>query len=130
MDTIADMLIRIKNGQTAKKSAVSFGYSRLRWEISKILERAGYIGVASKKGRKNKKLIEVALLYDSKTGQPVVSNVRRMSRLGRRLYRGFREIHAPRNGFGTAVYSTPKGLLTDREARKEKVGGEVLFEIW
>src|SRR3989344_7001275 len=128
MDTIADMLIRIKNGQSAKKEAVSFGYSQLRWEIAKILERTQYVGVASKKGRKNKKLIEVGLLYDPTTGKPVVSDVRRMSKLGRRLYRGFREIYTPRNGFGIAVYSTPKGLLTDREARKEKVGGEVLFE--
>lgn len=129
MDPIADMLIRIKNGQSSKKESVVFGHSKLKLEIARILERAGYVGTVIKKGRKNKKLIEVGLLYDAH-GQPKISNAKRLSKPSRRLYRGFREIFHPRNGYGIAVYSTPKGLLTDREARKEKIGGEALFELW
>ena len=129
MDPIADMLIRIKNAQSSKKESVVFGYSKLKFEIVRILERVGYVGVVSKKGRKNKKLIEAVLLYDA-NGNPKISNSKRLSKPSRRLYRGFREIFHPKNGYGITIYSTPKGLLTDREARKEKIGGEALFELW
>ena len=129
-DHISDMLIRIKNAQRVRKEATQFGYSKIKWEIARVLEKTGYVGSVVRKGRKNKKLIEVVLLYDETTKKPMISEVRRISKLGRRVYRGYREIFAPKNGFGAAIYSTPKGLLTDRQARKEKVGGEVLFEIW
>ena len=129
MDPIADMVIRIKNAQRARKEAVQFGYSKIKWNIARVLEEAGYIGSATRKGRKNKRAIEIALLYDEVTKNPKISEIRRISRLGRRMYRGYREIFAPKNGFGVAVYSTPKGLLTDKHARKEKVGGEIMFEI-
>ncbi len=129
MDPIADMLIRIKNGQTAKKETVLFGHSKIKWEIAKLLERIGYIGVVNRKGRKNKKLIEIVLLYDA-AGKQKISNVRRLSLPSKRVYRGFREIYPPKNGYGIAVYSTPQGLVTDREARKQKIGGEALFELW
>jgi len=129
MDPIADMLVRIKNAQAARKKTVSFGHSKIKWEIAKIIEQSGYIGETARKGRRNKKIIEVALLYDT-SKNPCISGIRRVSSPVRKIYRGFREIFAPRNGFGIAVYSTPKGLLTDRQARKEKIGGEVLFEIW
>lgn len=130
MDPIADMLVQIKNAQRARKEAVQFGYSKIKWDIARILEEAGFVGAAARRGRKNKKLIELALLYDEATKNPKISDIRRISKLGRRVYRGYREIFAPKNGFGVAVYSTPKGLLTDRQARKEKTGGEILFEIW
>ena len=130
MDPIADMLIRIKNAQRARKEAAQFGYSKIKWDIARVLEQIGYIGGATRKGRKNKRLIEVELLYDTATKEPKISDTRRISKLGRRVYRGYREIFAPKNGFGVAVYSTPKGLLTNQQARKEKVGGEILFEIW
>ena len=124
------MLIRIKNAQRARKEAAQFGYSKIKWDIARVLEQIGYIGGATRKGRKNKRLIEVELLYDTATKEPKISDTRRISKLGRRVYRGYREIFAPKNGFGVAVYSTPKGLLTNQQARKEKVGGEILFEIW
>lgn len=129
MDPIADMLIRIKNAQSSKKESVVFGYSKLKFEIARILERVGYVGVVNKKGRKNKKLIEVGLLYDAQ-GKPKISNTKRLSKPSRRLYFGFREVFHPKNGYGITIYSTPRGLLTDREVRKEKVGGEALFEVW
>ena len=129
MDPIADMLIRIKNAQVARKEMTSFGYSKVKWEIAKILERVGYCKAVNRKGKKNRKLIEIELLYNS-SGVPKITGVRRMSSPGRRVYKGFREIYAPRSGFGISVYSTPKGILTDRDTAKEAVGGEFLFEIW
>lgn len=129
MDPIADMLVRIKNAQAARKEAATFGYSKIKWDIAKLLEQAGYIVAVNKKGKKNRKLIEVILMYDAQ-GMPKVTGLRRISSPGRRIYKGFREIHSVKNGFGVALYSTPKGILLDKDARKEKVGGEVLCEIW
>ncbi|QQG42633.1 MAG: 30S ribosomal protein S8 [Candidatus Giovannonibacteria bacterium] len=128
-DPIADMLIRIKNAQAVRKGAVSFGYSKIKFEIAKLLERAGYAGQVEQRGKKNAKLIEMKLLYEE-DGAPKVSGARRASKPSRRFYRGHREIYPPRGGFGIAVYSTPKGLMTNKEAKRAKLGGEVLFEIW
>ncbi|OGF63306.1 30S ribosomal protein S8 [Candidatus Giovannonibacteria bacterium RIFCSPLOWO2_01_FULL_44_40] len=128
-DPIADMLIRIKNAQAAKKVVVSFGYSKIKFEIAKILENKGYLGTIERYGRKNGRFFEAELLYD-KSGGPKISGARRVSKSSRRVYKGWREIYAPFGGMGLAIYSTPKGLKTDREARKEKVGGELLLEIW
>jgi len=128
-DPIADMLVRIKNAQAAKKEAVSFEHSDIKMEIAKVLERAGYLGSAERKGRKGGKQIEVKLLYDE-SGSPKISGGKRVSKPSQRIYRGYREIYALKNGFGIAIYSTPKGIMTDREARKNKLGGEVLMELW
>lgn len=128
-DPIADMLIRIKNAQRVKKDAVSFGYSKIKFEIARILERVGYAGSAERKGKKNAKLIEMKLLY-GEDGSPRVSGTRRVSRPSRRVYRGYKDIYPLRGGLGISVYSTPKGIMTDKEAKRAKLGGEVLFEIW
>lgn len=129
MDPVADMLIRIKNAQASKKESALVPYSGVKFEIAKTLERAGYIGDVERKNRKGGKLVEVKLLYDE-SGSPKILGAKRVSKPSRRIYCGWRDIYPPRNGFGTAFYSTPKGIKTDREARKEKVGGELLFEIW
>jgi small subunit ribosomal protein S8 len=129
MDPIADMLVRIKNAQAAHKETVAFGYSKIKWEIAKLLEHAAYIAAVNKKGKKNRKLVEVSLLYDAQ-GAPKIVGVKRVSSPGRRVYKGSRDIYPIRNGAGVALYSTPKGVLLDKDARKEKVGGEVLCEIW
>ena len=129
MDPIADMLIRIKNSQAVGKETAVIGYSKMIWGIAKVLERLGYLGSVVRKGKKSKKLIEVKLIYNEDRS-PKVSGARRISKLSRRVYKGTREIYTVKNGFGVAIYSTPKGLLTDSEARKEKVGGEILFKIW
>lgn len=127
-DPISDMLIRIKNAQMAKKTAVSFPYSKIKFEISKTLEKAGYLIGAQKRSKKNLKLLEVGLIYEN--GEPKISGLKRISKPSRRIYRALKEIFRVKNGVGIAIYSTPKGLLTDQEARKQKVGGELLFEIW
>ena len=112
----------------AKKPTVSFPYSKVKFEISKVLESGGYLTDLQKKGRKNLKLIEAKLVYENR--MPKISDVNRVSKPSRRIYRAYRDIFSVKNGLGVAVYSTPKGLLTDKEAKKQKVGGELLFEIW
>ena len=128
-DPISDMLIRIKNAQAVKKDSASFGYSKLKMEIAKILEKQGFISEVERRGKKQRKLIEVKLLYTPE-GTSKISGVKRISKPSRRVYAGFRDVHSVKNGLGLAVYSTTKGILTDKEARRGKVGGENLFEIW
>ncbi len=129
MDPISDMLIKIKNAQAAKKPSVSFGYSKLKLEISKLLERKGFLKEVDRKGRKNKKLIEAVLIYNE-AGESRINNVKRISKPSKRVYRSFKEIYSVKNGLGVAVYSTPDGLMTNSEAVKQHRGGEILFEIW
>lgn len=128
-DPISNMLIAIKNAGVVKKPTVSFGYSKIKLAIAKILEREGFVKKAEVKGKKNGKVIEVEMIYE-KTGGPKVSGVKRISKQSKRVYKGYREIYKIKNGTGFAVYSTTRGLVTDTEARKAKLGGEVLFEIW
>ncbi|MBI2023112.1 30S ribosomal protein S8 [Candidatus Giovannonibacteria bacterium] len=127
-DPIADMLIRLRNAQAVKKETVSIPYSNLKWDIAKILEESRYVGVLAKKGKKSKKFIEIKLNYTD--GAPRISGAKRVSKPSKRVYKGYREIFPVKNKYGTGVYSTPSGLLTDEAARKNKVGGELLFEIW
>ncbi len=127
-DPIADMLVRIKNAQAAKKEAVVLPYSKIKNEIAEILKRSRWINSAEKHSKKNSRVLEIGLSYEN--GEPKISEARRISRLSKRVYRGYRKIYPVHKGFGLAVYSTPKGLKTDKEARVEKVGGEILFEIW
>lgn len=128
-DQISDMLIRIKNAGNAGKKSAPFPYSKIRFEIAKLLFEKKIIGEISKKGKKHIKLLEVVLLYDE-FGKPKISDFKRISKLSRRIYLGTKEIHKVKNGFGFGVYSTVKGIVSDKEARSLKVGGEYLFEIW
>jgi len=128
-DPVADFIIRLKNGGAVKKASVSVPYSSFKMAIAEKLRDAGYVKAIDKKGKKVKKVIDVVLQYDSK-GKPVIHGVKRISKPGRRLYRSAHQIVPIRFGHGALILSTPKGVLTDKEARKEKVGGEALFEIW
>src|SRR3989344_6210990 len=128
-DPISDMLIRIKNAGYAGKKTVSFPCSKIKYEIAKLLERINYLADVSKKGRKNIKLIESTIIYNSE-GEPAISEIKRISKPGKRVYKKLAEIHKVKNGYGVAVYSTVKGILTDKEVRQQKVGGELLFEFW
>ncbi len=129
MDPISDMLIRIKNAGRAGKKTASLPFSRIKYDILKILEKQNLIVDVEKKGKRTPKTIELSLIYGD-DGKPIFSNIKRISKPGRRVYRGFKEINKVKNGVGIGIYSTSKGLLTDRDARKEKVGGEILFEVW
>lgn len=128
-DPIADFIIRLKNASMVRKDSVSAPYSKILMAIADKLKQDGYIAQAEKTGKKVKKTIEVKLAYES-NGKPTISGVKRISKPGQRLYKGVKDIVPVRYGTGTVILSTPKGILTGEEARKEKVGGETLFEIW
>ena len=129
MDPVANMLTRIRNAQAVKHETVLIPHSALLWNIVKVLEHTKFLKKATRKGKKSKRVIEVELDYNS-AKQPVISELHRISKPGRRIYKKVKELRSIKNGAGIAVISTPKGLLTDREARKQNMGGEVLLEVW
>jgi len=110
------------------KDTVDIPFSDLKYEIAKILEKKGFVVKVEKKGKKVRRTIEVTLKYVE--NQPVISGLKRISKPGQRIYKKAKEIKPVKGGYGVAVISTPKGLMTDKEARKKKLGGEVLCEIW
>ncbi len=121
------MFIRIKNAQKAGHEAVQIPYSKFKHEIAKTLERAKFVGDVERKGKRVRKTLEVALLYTD--GAPTVHEVKIISRPSRRLYAPHKDLRPPRHG-GVLVLSTPKGVMTSEEARKAKVGGQLIAEVW
>ena len=128
MDVIGDMLTNIKNAQAVNKETVDIPFSNLKYEIAKILEKKGFVEKVEKKGKKLKRTIEITLKYDDKT--PAISGLKRISKPGQRIYQSAKKIRKVRGGYGIAIVSTSKGLMTDKEARKQKLGGEVICEVW
>lgn len=128
MDKIADMLVAIKNAGNAGKESLMIPYSNYRADIARALFQAGYVKSYSQKKMKKGDLLEIDVLY-KKDKSPRISYVKRISKPSRRLYTGTKGIYTVRQGFGTLFLSTPKGILTGDEAKKEMVGGEILFEI-
>ena len=129
-DSIGDLIIRIKNGVRAKQDSVSVPFSNVRSAILEKLADKGFIKLLSKKSaKKTGKSLEIGILYYP-NGKPRVSEVKRISKPSRRIYKGYGDLHPIKQGYGSVIISTPKGILSDDEARKEKVGGEVLFNIW
>lgn len=124
-DTIADSLIRIKNGYLAQKSEIELVYSKLILAICQVLIKEGFITSAKADGTKK---IAVVLKYDGR--RSAITDVKRVSKPGLRVYKGSKQIPRVLGGLGIALVSTPKGILTDRQARKEGVGGEVLAFVW
>ena len=129
MDPIADMLTRIRNAKAAHHQTVSIPHSKIKAGILKILKKENFISDFEKKGKKTRKSIMVTLKYQ-KDGASAITDLRRVSKPGQRVYRGADELFAVREGFGIAVLSTPNGLLTNKEARQKNVGGEVICEVW
>ena len=127
-DPIGDFIVRLVNASAIKKDVVSVPFSNFKLAIAEKLKEVGYVKEVEKKGKKVKKTIDVVLAYTDAGAR--IHGVKRVSKPGRRLYRGAHEIHSVRYGHGTLVLSTPKGIKTDKEARKENVGGEPLFQIW
>jgi small subunit ribosomal protein S8 len=126
-DPVADMLTRIRNGQTAGKQSVSMPASKLKAAIAQVLKDEGYIADYSSSEREGKPQLEVTLKYFQ--GQPVIEMIRRVSRPGLRIYKGQQDLPKVRGGLGIAIVSTSKGVMTDREARKQGHGGEVLAYV-
>jgi small subunit ribosomal protein S8 len=131
-DPIADMLTRIRNGQRSRHAEVVVPYSRLKHQIANVLVREGYLARVSTEGTGPQKSLRITLKYDrnGQTLEPVITNVRRLSKPGRRLYASVSEIPRPLNGLGIVVLSTSGGVISDREARKRRLGGELICEVW
>lgn len=127
-DSIGDMINRIKNAASSKKVQVVFPLSKKVLAVAQALERVGYLDLISKKGKKTHKQIEANLIYVS--GQSKFKGARRISNVSKRVYKKIKNVSPVKSGFGSLIMSTPKGILTDKEARKENVGGEALFQIW
>lgn len=128
MDSIADLIVRIKNASDAEKDSVTVSYSKIKAAILEVLEKEGFVKSVAKRGKKIHKSIEVGLVYDQYG--PRVKGVERVSKLSRRLYSGAADLKPLKQGHGMVILTTPKGIMTDREARKQKIGGELLFKIW
>lgn len=128
-DPVGDFLIRLKNAGAVNKTIVSIPFSNFKLAIAEKLKDAGYIRSIEKKGKKVHKTLDVVLKYND-DGKHVINGAKRVSKPGRRVYRGCDEIVPVRYGHGSLILSTPKGIMTDKEAKKEKVGGEALFQIW
>jgi len=128
MDKIANMLISLKNGGNAGKQTVMVPFSNFTGEIAKTLFNAGYVASYAKKSRAKGDVLELGVVYVD--AQPRIHDVKRVSKSSRRVYLGVDDITSVKHGRGLLVLSTPKGILTGEQARKEHVGGEALFEIW
>lgn len=129
-DPIADMLTVIRNGSTADKETVNVPFSRVKEEILKILQEHGFIKAYRVIPQENnKKSLRVYLSYD-KDGEPIINNLKRISRPGLRVYKKADDIPRVRGGKGIAVISASQGLLDDVEAREKNVGGEVICYVW
>ena len=128
-DPLGDMLTRIRNGQRASKGTVRTPASRLRANALEGLQREGYIhGYAVHDHDGGKRELAIGLQYHN--GEPVIRELRRVSKPGRRVYAGLKELPNVYNGLGIAILSTPRGVLSDAEAREQRVGGEVLCTVF
>jgi len=127
MDQISNMLTIIRNAQAVKKETVSFPYSKIKMQIAEVLLREKLIVGVEKKGKKIKTL-DLVLGYSEK-GKPSIEKIKRISKPSQRIYIPFKKIRKAKIGSGIQIISTPKGLLTGKEAWEEKVGGEIICEI-
>jgi small subunit ribosomal protein S8 len=127
-DPLGDMLTRIRNGQQARKDSILTPASKLRANVLDVLQREGYIRGYSEEELAGQKGLRIELRYFE--GQPAIQHVARVSKPGRRVYSASRELPRIRNGLGITIVSTPRGVLSDAEARDQNVGGEVLAEVF
>jgi small subunit ribosomal protein S8 len=128
-DPLGDMLTRIRNGQRASKGSVRSPASKLRRSVLEVLQREGYIrGYEALDEDGGKSELSIELKYHN--GEPVIRELRRVSKPGRRVYAGLKELPSVYNGLGIAILSTPRGVVSDTEAREMRVGGEVLCTVF
>ena len=127
-DPLGDMLTRIRNGQRARKDSVLTPGSKLRANVLDVLQREGFIRGYSEEEMGPAKGIRIELKYFE--GQPAIKHVARVSKPGRRVYSGSKDLPRVQNGLGITIVSTPRGVLSDAEARDQNVGGEVLAEVF
>jgi len=130
MDPIADMISSINNALAVKKKQIAlYPYSNFKYSILELLKKEGLIENLDKKGRLSLRKIIVDLKYGT-DGEPVITKIKKVSKQGQRIFSTHNELKPVKSGHGIAVVSTSKGLMTNNEARKAKIGGEVICEIW
>ena len=128
-DNLSNFITVLKNAADAGKQSVLFPYSKMIASIAELLQKEGYLISVERKGKKMTKYIEVVLAYNEDKN-PKITGVARVSKPSRRVYSRSKNLYPVLNGIGRVVLSTPKGVMTGSAARKERVGGEVLFKIW
>lgn len=128
-DPIADLLTRVRNGAQSRLATVEIPHSKIKAEIVKILEAEGYIKSHEVTTETKYPTIRVHMRYDTKRN-PIISHIRRVSKPGLRIYKPAAEIKPLRSGLATQILSTSYGVMTDREARKRRIGGEIICEVW
>ena len=128
-DPIADMITRIRNAVRARHPKVEMPSSRFKMEIAKILKEEGYVASFKVAEESRKKTLRINLKYGPEH-EPTITNLVRVSKPGRRVYASYREVPSVLGGLGNSVLSTPRGVMTAKRARKLRVGGEILFQVW
>ena len=128
-DPIADMLTRIRNGGRARLVRVSVPGSHLKADIARVLKERGFISDFSREGDPKKPTLSVEIRYNADNA-PIIEGIERVSKPSRRVYVGWDEIPQVRNGLGIAILSTPRGIMTDEQAREGHIGGEILARVW
>ena len=127
-DTIGDFLTSIRNSSKAQKSSLTVQWSRLREGVARILTESGYLAGFRKVERDDKPVLELTLKYVS--GVPAITSIERVSTPGRRVYAGYSAVPKVIGGMGVSILTTSRGVMTDSEARRQKVGGELLAKVW
>lgn len=131
-DPIADMLTRIRNALMVRHETVDVPHSKIKAEIARILKEEGYIEDFTVGDEKPARMIHIKLKYygSRRERRPVITNIERISKPGRRIYRQRRDLPNVMSGIGIAIVTTPKGVMTAQQARRQRVGGEVLCYVW
>jgi small subunit ribosomal protein S8 len=127
-DPITDMLNQIRNAEAVAKTEVLLPYSKIKNEIANLLSKEGFVGEVKKAMKGKVKGLKITLKYDN--GVPAISGSKRVSKPGQRIYESVHEIRKVHGGYGISVVSTSKGLMTNKEARKQKLGGEIICQVW
>jgi small subunit ribosomal protein S8 len=128
MDTIGDFLTKIRNAQATFKESVEVPYSKMKFEIAKILKKENFIEEVIKKRAGGKTIIKIILKYNEK--RPAISGLKRISKPSRRIYCSYKELRPVKQGSGISIISTSKGVMTNKEARRKKLGGELICEVF
>lgn len=128
-DPIADMITRIRNASRVKKARVAVPFSQIKETIAGILKQEGFVSDVQVEGELITKRLVVGLKYGP-NGEDVIHHIQRVSKPGRRIYRKRKEVKRVLSGLGVGILSTSKGLMTDKQCRRENVGGEYLVEVW
>jgi len=127
-DPITDMLNQIRNAQAVQKTEILIPLSKLKNEVASILSKEGFVGEVKKSVKGGQKALKIVLKYDN--GVPAISGSKRVSKPGQRIYERVIEMKNVHGGYGISVVSTSKGLMTNKEARKARLGGEIICQVW